>query len=273
VWVLIARHWVRIAGLVLPVVTWNFAGMWLNGSENWLWLVERWPYSRGSAYGSGNLFQLVALLPVAVGPLVMPFVIAGACSWRHDRRVLGVAAIGAALIVGHSIIWWLGLMSSFGEIRYLTLAAPIWGVLGATGWERMREVPLVRSVRPLLLATVGIVVVFSARVTWLRQTPETSGVCEVANWLIATRPNSAVTSSHPGVWVHAGIRYRDAGRFVPWEPSNFSQAPAGTILVWERRTGEKNADAAMTISREQVERLGWEHVQAFSAGFEVFEKR
>ena len=41
-----------------------------------------------------------------------------------------------AMVLLHSYLWWRGQMASSGELRYLLVTAPLWGVIGARGWER-----------------------------------------------------------------------------------------------------------------------------------------
>src|SRR5439155_17043775 len=50
------------------------------------------------------------------------------CQWL-------IALIPVGVLLTHSYLWWRGKMASNGELRYLLVVSPFWGLLAAKGWE------------------------------------------------------------------------------------------------------------------------------------------
>jgi hypothetical protein len=61
-----------------------------------MWLVKNWPYAAKSAYGSGDWYHFVLLLPVLVSPVVFPGLLVGV-GWSLWRGLVRPAVLGAAL--------------------------------------------------------------------------------------------------------------------------------------------------------------------------------
>jgi hypothetical protein len=139
------RRWWWLLVLPVPLVLWNHAGWLISGSQGpwWNWLPSNWPYSEKSLYESGNALHFVALLPAVTSPLVFPATLLG--GWRslverfddrhrrHCQRL--IAVIPLLILVGHSVLYATGRLASSGELRYMLVVAPFWGLLSARGWE------------------------------------------------------------------------------------------------------------------------------------------
>jgi len=138
------RSWWLLV-LPIPLLLWNHAGWVISGSQGpwWGWLPGNWPYSKQSLYESGHVLHFVALLPAVTSPLVFPATLLGV--WRsfvdatpdvHLARCQRLIAIIPLLIlVGHSLLYATGKLASSGELRYMLVVAPFWGLLSARGWE------------------------------------------------------------------------------------------------------------------------------------------
>ena len=142
--------------LVLPIglILWSIAGHHITGDMSpwYLWLPNHWPYASHSEYASGSPFHFIALLPMIVGPLALPATCMGMllnlrqarhlAKLRQDHRARVdalIALIPLSVLVGHSILYAGGWLSSNGELRYLLIAAPMWGLLSARGWQWIFE--------------------------------------------------------------------------------------------------------------------------------------
>lgn len=88
------RRWYWLGVMPLPLLAWSFmgwlstGGWWEAGNPPWyLWLKTRWPYAAQSPYGKGPWNHYLILLPVIVGPMMLPFLFVG---WADAfRRGLG----------------------------------------------------------------------------------------------------------------------------------------------------------------------------------------
>lgn len=157
------RQWWWLPALAIPVMGWQVAGaiLYRQPGDWWRWLALHWPYAGDSLYPSGSILHFAALLPAVVGPAVLPFVLLGIGRRTHhddagapsecaaaqvgscfrafvvdhrSRCDILIAAIPLMILVGHSLLYWLGKMASNGEVRYLVIVAPFWALLACRGW-------------------------------------------------------------------------------------------------------------------------------------------
>jgi hypothetical protein len=282
------RRFFELPLLVLPLVGWSFYGFAFAKAPDdhspWLWLWNHWPYSTTSTYGRGWLLQFVVQMPILVG-IGMPFLLLGLFSLsRYSRRGRGegsndvlthsqfgrtltlpspgisgegqmlLIAIPLSMLVVHSLLWWLGKMASYGEVRYLLIVAPFWALLAAIGWQRCSVKP-----SPALLAVVSLLIVAGVKATMLRSSAEGCVAADVAAW---ATDHSRVMPTHPAVNV-----YLDRRDWQAWDPTLVQQRPAGLVLIWDRKTGAFNADSRMISDVAGLESLGWEVIYRFDGGW------
>jgi uncharacterized membrane protein len=146
-------RWIPVLGV--PLVLWSVAGWALCGQPKpWLprviwWIPEHWPYASTSVYPPGPLYHFVAMLPAIVSPFVFPAVLLGIGlslrGWGWPKTLLKadhrtrcqwlIAILPLMILLGHSVLFWLGRMASSGELRYMLVVAPFWALLAAKGWE------------------------------------------------------------------------------------------------------------------------------------------
>jgi hypothetical protein len=271
-----------LAILPLGLIVWNFAGYALAGGAPWhRWLIDTWPYAGQSVYASGPLLAFVARLPVITSPLVFPFMLLGAAlsiaccrqafgggasdgvNASHRARVqLLIAAIPLGILTVHSLLFFMGKMASSGELRYLLVAAPMWGLLAARGWEWMWERRGWRY--PTLAAQVAVVLPLTVNLHYrvLPITPSEDMVLaeHAANWY-RQWPGRAehpwVMSAHPGVWYYLDISPTDRRVARPWTRSTIQDIPPGTVLIWDPVYALYNADRRLSVTLEQIEQAGW----------------
>jgi hypothetical protein len=172
------RRWYYLFLLPVPCLIWSFFGAlswgeiswWPYAKAWWSWLPRNWPYAAKSAYGSGDWYYFIGILPVILSPMMFPFLFAGIVKLFNDwglflrlrvrsfnrfalllaasprlgrpdlsphlrRCAFFIAAIPLAVLAVHSFLRTFGLMASSGEPRYLLSVSPFWALVVARGWE------------------------------------------------------------------------------------------------------------------------------------------
>lgn len=293
------RRWYWLAVLVLPLIGWNHAGWVIYGRPGpwWRWLPDNWPYEPQSLYDSGHLLHFVGLLPVIVGPLLVPGTVIGiwrsmAVLWEAGRRGVGdaarvffspdhvrrcqvlIALIPLSILAVHSLLYWTGKMSSNGEARYLLIVAPFWGLLTAAGWEWVWRTLDWR--RPVLWAGVAalapILSHFFYAVLPLKLSDNWIQAKAIAEWYDSSGvfdDYPYLLTSHPGLFYFLDIAPTgDAAR--EWHQRTIQQVPPATILVWDSTYGVYNSDAQRSVKAEEIERAGWVYIGRLFADDDVW---
>ena len=272
---LLQRRVLPLLLLPLPLVLWNHAGweVYDRAGPWWRWLPDHWPYSKESTYPAGHPLQFVAQLPVVVSPFVLPAVLIGVgLSFSRDKlapdnrhpRVCRVAAAFIPLFVltVHSVLSATGKMASFGEPRYLLVAAPFWAVLAARGWEWVFDRCDWRQ--PVRWAVVAALLPAAAllyhRVLPLR-TPAHWHAAEAfaTEYRRQLQPNGypRVLAAHPAVHYYCGIDPQDETLAADWRKEVIASVPAGTVLVWDPVYSTRNAHEDRVVTPQDVRKAGW----------------
>lgn len=267
------RKFLPLLLLPLPLLVWNHAGWELFGREGawWRWLPDHWPYARDSAYPAGHLLQFVYFLPAVVGPLILPATLVGMWlsiggkpeSDRHLRACrLMTAVIPLSILAVHSLLYAFGKMASYGEPRYLLVAAPFWAVLSARGWEWMTDALYWR--RPVRWALIASVLPASAllyhRVLPLRRPAHWETAERVAGEIrerLAPAGYTKVLVAHPAVFYYLGISPTDRGRTLEWRRDTVAYPARGATLVWDPIYSPRNATAERSLSLAEIRSAGW----------------
>ena len=271
------RKW--LAALILPagLIAWSIAGHLLVGPADrswWLWLMDHWPYESGSEYPTGPLLYFAAVLPMVVGPFALPAVWIGmwrsfASSWPiarlkdHSARVdFFLAAIPLAILVGHSLLHWLGKFSSSGAPRYLLIAAPLWGCLAARGWEWAFS--RFRWPRPISWAALAVVapglVNYYWRVLPVQQTQSWDKAEQIVQWYQQSEVREGyprIMSNHPGVFFYLNASPWDRNRVEPWSPESIDHPPGGVLLIWDPEFCTRNSDPRLVAPLDRLQKAGW----------------
>ena len=304
---LLHRQWKFLVILPLPLLAWSFAGWWLWGRPDYgrgtlnfsLWLVRSWPYSGASVYESGPLLlwkrqaggelaaSFLLRLPMIISPLVFPFLILGVgkmlggvkkkLTTHEGRCVLLAVGLPLGVLAGHSFLWWRGLMASSGELRYLLVVAPFWGVMAAAGWEwafrhkqwrHMTAWAAGVALSPVLVNIAWGVVPFKAFEDDLL-------AADVAAWYRADpqlqRQYPRLTASYIAVYLQLDISTTDPRRTIMWGKQLVQQKTSGVIIVWDDVYGTYNADKSMCVSRNELIANGWHPIKSFTRGNRTWE--
>jgi len=286
--------WCYLPLLVAPLGIWSHAGWYLTGpySYPWYrWLPEQWPYSSTSSYQAGHLLHFVASLPAVISPLVFPALLAGiiltirgtegptttapaARPWQrlwqalfgpdHRRRCdVLIALLALFVLAGHSFLYWRGMWSSNGELRYMLVVAPMWALLAAKGWEWVFQRMSWR--RPVMWA--GLAVLFPAvinlfyRVVPVQLTFESQRARDMARWYAAQCPwrdrYSRLMAPDREIYYHLDLSPSNWDRSAEYYPPTIEKDHKGIILIWDSCYGVANADPSRQITAARVKRAGW----------------
>ncbi|MGD0387520.1 MAG: hypothetical protein ABSC42_01085 [Tepidisphaeraceae bacterium] len=271
------RKWLPLLILPAGVIAWSLAGHELAGPADrpwWRWLMDHWPYEQGSEYPRGPIVYFLATLPVVVGPFAFAAMWIG--TWlslrsaspaaglkEHRRRVdLLIAGLPLAVLIGHSLLHWLGKFSSSGSPRYLLIVAPLWGCLSARGWEWVFS----RFHWPGAVSWAALAVVTPGLVNWcypflpVKQSANWNQAEKVVQWYEHSRLRSRyprIMSNHPGIFFYLNASPWDRGRVEPWTPEAIDHPPAGVLLLWDRDFCTQNSDPKLVARLERVQEAGW----------------
>jgi hypothetical protein len=275
------RRWQWLPLLALPLIGWNHLGWELYGRPGpwWRWLPDNWPYAQESLYEPGHPLHFIAALPVIVSPLLFPATLLG--MWQslrlkqnrdgdgfsillrdHRLRVQWlIALLPLSILFGHSVLYVLGKMASNGELRYLLIVAPFWGLLSAIGWEWIFQ--RFELCRPLLWAGVASILPVFVNVSWqvvpLTMSDDWREAEHVARWY-GQRDEAGrypyLCASHPAFYYFLDIS-PSGPKAREWHQQTIQSPPPGTILIWDPVYGKYNSDAARSITRDEIEAAGW----------------
>jgi hypothetical protein len=271
------RKWGWLVVLPLGLAAWSFAGHELIGPADapwWRWLNDHWPYESGSEYPRGGLFYFLGVLPMVAGPLVFPAMWIGmlinfSSAWplrrlrEHRARVDGLmAALPLAILAGHSLLFWLGKLSSSGSPRYLLIVAPLWGCLTARGWEWVFA--RLRWERPQSWAALAVVlpglVNYPYRILPIQQTPSWAAAQRAVAWYQCSQLKNQfphVMANHPGVFYYLDASPWDRRIVEPWSGQSVDHPPVGVLLIWDPEFCVRNSDPRLVAPLTRVVDGGW----------------
>jgi hypothetical protein len=264
---IVDRRSIWLLILPLPLIAWDLAG-WISTDRHgpwWHWLAGNWPYSGSSAYGHGSPLHFILRLPMVVAPLALPAMWIGMwIALRSARGDRAIAALPLFFLFAHSILYATGKLASNGEVRYLLIVAPLWGVLSAIGWQwmfdRLRWRHAIRWATAAVL--LPIVINLFVPIVPIHAQPQLLAAKRAAEWYRST----ALRDSYPNLlYAHPGIAYYlnttpgQAESKIPWGRWSVlaKPPPSGTILLWDPDFCSKNADASNTVTLDEVRAAGW----------------
>ena len=189
----------------------------------------------------------------------------GRLSWLftdHRRRCdVLIAVLPLMILVGHSVLSWLGKMASNGEVRYMIVVAPFWALLSARGWGWTFDQLSWR--RPALWAGVAALLPCAFNLTYgvlpQHQMADWDEADRIAAWYKTGpvgRRYPHIAMAHPGLLYALDFLPNDARR-VDWNKKRIDAVPPGTLVVWDRVNGLFNSDAERSIPLDELRRAGW----------------
>jgi hypothetical protein len=285
---LIHRKWWPLAILPIGLLAWSIAGYTMDGPADrpwWKWLIDHWPYEAGSEYPRGPILFYLGVLPMVVGPFALPAMWIGA--WqsiaRTPNRSSGctsgasphtmdrlIAALPLCLLIGYSLLFWLGKFSSSGSPRYLLIVAPLWGCLAARGWQWVFD--RMRWQRAASWAALAVVV--PGVVNWiypflpLKQSASWSQAEKFVAWYQTSRFRNEfprVMCNHPGIYFYSDRSPWDRRVVQPWAPEAIDRPVPDVVLVWDREFCTQNSDPKLVASLHRIANAGWVEDRAAEA--------
>ena len=182
-----------------------------------------------------------------------------------------IAVIPLLILAGHSFLYATGKMASSGEMRYMLIVAPFWGLLSAVGWtwifERMNWRRHLWWAALAALLPVGINqrlqigrVQLGYQVVPLHLNQDMNTARRVAR-LYSQWPLHGefpmMLASHPGVYYFLDISPTQKLQSREWTKSTIDAVPRGTILIWDPVFGVFNSDAKRSVTQQEIADAGW----------------
>jgi hypothetical protein len=273
--VLIAHRrawWILV--LPMPLILWSYCGWRLSGREGqwWRWIPENWPFSTDSVYASGSIFHFLLLLPVVTSSILLPFTLLGIwrnlASWKRISRDFHaevnavIAAVPLMILAGHSVLYAAGKMASNGEVRYMLVATPLWGLLAAGGWEWVFT--RLNGRHPFLWAGAAALAPIIANLAWgvvpIKADESLLQARHAANWYISSGISSAfprLGAAHPAIFFYLDRPLNDHDRGIDWRRDTLSTTPPGTLLIFDPVYPLFNADEKRKVTLENLHDAGW----------------
>lgn len=264
--------------------------------------------NRSSLDALWRLIKFPATLPAVVGPAVFPALLAGfvVIGWKalsvssardgstsaagqtptdwiqrgkqvlthHESRVALLAiAIPMMILVGHSVLYFLGKMATNGELRYMLVVAPFWAILTAAGWEWIATFlrrddgrTLITSGEAFRVAAYAVLVPLAVNarlytVLPIRFDSDWETTRFVAHWADAygkATGRPALMSAHPGVFYFLDRSRNDPILSRDFVSKNLQNPPPGTLLLYDPMYARYNASRDRRIDgTDELRAAGW----------------
>jgi len=233
--------------------------------------------------------HFVALLPAVTSPLVFPAMVLG--SWRSlvdrfgERHRLVcqrlVALVPLSILVGHSILYATGRLASSGELRYMLVVAPFWGLLSARGWEwvftRLNWNRAVTWAGFAALAGGLANVVYPIVPLVPKPDEDYANAKRFVDWYRRSGLSERfprVCAAQVFVYYFLDVSPGDAVRGLEYVRGKLDLPPPGTILVWDPVYSLYNSDARRSIPLQELLESGWaetaQHNPFVASGWHIF---
>ncbi len=208
-----------------------------------LWILHDWPadWQMGSvANGQGPIFWYIVLLPLIVGPLLLPpFVLGLRHLLRSREPLLGVSSF-LALFALHSVLFWRGWFGAAGYPRYLVCVSPAIAIVTLAGWSRIGALAH-RGVQAVVLVISFLVCLFY--VDGYRFTRDARAVDDAVQWLRLNPVSYArLIYSQPYTCIRLGCASSDRPALTADREHNLDilrSSQSGTLLFWDSDVGPK----------------------------------
>ena len=293
------RRWYLIPILFLPLALWSFGGWAQFGMAPpwyikwWRWLPENWPYAMDSLYHKRNLLYFIGILPAVISPVVFPVMWVGV--WRSTRSHIAnlpiidriklslfgpdhllrvqwlIALIPLMILAGHSYLAWRGKMASNAEPRYLLVAAPMWALLTAKGWEWIFS--HLRWKSAVAWGGIAILVPGLANAVYkvipLKLNKEGQRAEEISIWYKsssfyrANSPYPRLVSTAKDTYYFLDLADTDKVRTAEWQRKTILTDHKGIILIWDPVYGRFNSDVNRSMKAEEIAAAGWIPIKIF----------
>ncbi|MEP7270608.1 MAG: hypothetical protein ABI882_03850 [Acidobacteriota bacterium] len=235
------RRLLETLWLAIGALAWWVAAALITGDT--MWIVHDWPadwHATSIANGRGPIVWYVILLPLIVGPLLLPaFVVGLSHLIRRREFLLGVSSF-LALFLLHSVLFWQGWFGAAGYPRYLVCVSPAIAVVTLCGWNRMTLLSD-RRVRVAVLIASFLVCLFY--VDGYRFTRDSRAIDDAIAWLERHPISfSRLVYSQSYMCIRLNCSSNDRPSLTNDREHNLdllNGLPSGTLIFWDGEVGPK----------------------------------
>lgn len=182
----------RLAGATAPgcgAALWWAAALWITGDP--LWIAHNWPpdwQALGQANGTGPVWWYLAMMPLIVGPFLLPVFVMGLRRMVAGRVFTEGLIIFATILLLHSLMYWQGWFGSAGYPRYFVCLSPMTASITLFGWNLIEEKLVAAGFGPgpaqvLLPLMLASAVFCCFYLDGWKSTRDAFAVDEMAGWL------------------------------------------------------------------------------------------
>ena len=167
------------------------------------------------------------------------------------------------ILLGHSVLYALGKMASNGEVRYMLVVAPFWGLLSAKGWEWIWATLEWRW--PLRAAGVAALLPILANSYWgvvpLTLYTDWTEAREIVKWYESSsisKQYPRLSTGHQALYYFMEIPGNDSERGLDFRRDTLLPSPTpGVLIVWDPVYAMFNSDARRKVPLDDLIAAGW----------------
>ena len=248
-WVLLDRRdrdspWRRVRWIPLLAAgafIWWLAALLATGDP--LWIAHNWPpdwQTANQVSGHGPIWWYFLLLPLIVGPLMVPQFIIGLNFLARSRQFLTGVSAFVTLFALHSVLYARGWFAAAGYPRYLVCVSPAIAIITLAGWNRIAALKRSGPVSVLLILSLAVCVLY---VDGYKFTRDARAVDDTVAWFRGhQRPVSRLIYSQAYMCIRLDCGPGDkpflsSDRKINLE--RIQESPAQTLIFWDAEVGPK----------------------------------
>lgn len=216
--------------------------------------------------------------PPAVGPHLNALPEYRESEQENHRRTCDfvIAALPVGILFVHSVFWFFGKFSG-GELRYLLVVGPFWGLTAARGWEWIcrRASAKWTLIAATMLAVMPAAVNLAYTVVPIRYSGDEMVARQITDWY---KRDAGVRNRYPIVMSPQPTFFYlmdlcptgDPG-MISWSRERVEHPPAGTMMVYEKILATFNSDKKLVIDPDTSLTMGgWVLIREFDNGWKVY---
>jgi hypothetical protein len=241
-WVLLDRrsvYWTPL--LASGAFVWWLAAFLASGDP--LWIAHNWPpdwQTANQVSGHGPIWWYFILLPLIVGPLMIPPFVVGFNYFARRRQFLTGISAFVTLFVLHSVLYARGWFAAAGYPRYLVCVSPAIAIITLAGWNRIAALKRWGPVSIVLVLSLLVCVFY---VDGYKFTRDARAVDETVAWFRShQRPVSRLIYSQAYMCIRLDCGPRDKPFLSSDRKINIQriqESPAQTLILWDAEVGPK----------------------------------
>lgn len=227
--------------LACGVVIWWLAAWTISGDP--LWIGHDWPGDwevTRAANGRGPIWWYLILLPMVVGPVLLPLFALGLHRLMTRRQfLLGVGSF-LMLFAAHSVMFWRGWFGAAGYARYLVCVSPAIAIITLVGWNQVAN--RIGRVTASVAALVSLVICVYY-VDGYRFTRDSRAIDEMVIWLhTQPLPISRLVFSQSYMCIRLDCSPLNRVLLTADVEQNLEvlrESPGPTLVFWDAEVGPK----------------------------------